>query len=223
MYERIAYLPEEPHYHLYLTVEEAVRYYVSLYREPCPESRIEAAIDQLGLTEHKDLLLRKCSKGMKQKVGIACCLAKRPAVLFLDEPMRGLDPGTVKQFRDLLLEMNRQGTTVVLNSHILSEVEAVCTKAAIMQNGRVVKQDSIDKLMRRDLEHYVIEIDAADSLPEFLELKERRDNRLIGTVVAARMPELFTLAEHTGMKIHSCTLSQTTLEEAFFAALEDES
>jgi ABC-2 type transport system ATP-binding protein len=222
MYERVAYLPEEPHYHLYLTVEEAVRYYASLYREAFPEARVQAAIEQVGLAEHRRLLLRKCSKGMKQKVGIAACLVKRPNVIFLDEPMRGLDPSTVKFFRDVLLGMNGEGTTVIVNTHILAEVEMMCSKAAIVQRGRVIKQDRIENLVGKDSEHYIVELDSVDSLPEIAELEERHDGHLVVRVPASQMAEFFGWAAARSVKVHSCALKKTSLKEAFFKALEEE-
>ena len=112
IFRRIAYLPEEPHYHLYLTVEEAVSFYASLYGGGITKGRIDEAIERVGLAEHRDLRLSKCSKGMKQKTGIAACLLNDPELVFLDEPTRGLDPIIVKEFRDILLEMNRGGTTI---------------------------------------------------------------------------------------------------------------
>jgi ABC-type multidrug transport system ATPase subunit len=121
MFRQIGYLLEEPRYHEYLSVLEAATYYARLSGIRAPQSRVMELLDQLGLAEHRMTLIRRCSKGMKQKVGIVQCLIRRPRLLLLDEPMRGLDPLTVHLFRDMLLEMNRQGTTIVMNSHLLGE------------------------------------------------------------------------------------------------------
>jgi ABC-2 type transport system ATP-binding protein len=222
MYERVAYLPEEPHYHLYLTVEEAVGYYTGLYRQAIDRRRVRRVIEEVGLGESRKLLLRKCSKGMKQKVGIAVCLARSPEVVFLDEPMRGLDPQAVKQFREALLTLNARGSTIVLNSHILPEVQALCHRAAILRQGRVVRQDTIDNLMTQDLDRYVVEIDPVDPLPECLTLSERHEERLTGTVPTDRIGELFRDAQTRGYRVRSSTYSRLSLEEAFFDALGDE-
>jgi ABC-2 type transport system ATP-binding protein len=89
----------------------------------------------------------RCSKGMRQKVGIAQCVLHRPRLLFLDEPMRGLDPMTVHLFRSMLVEMHREGTTIVMSSHLLSEVEQVATRVAIVHRGKLVVQDDLKTLV----------------------------------------------------------------------------
>ncbi len=221
MYERVAYLPEEPHYHLYLTVREAAEYYTGLYRRGIDRRAVARAIDEVGLGESRDLLLRKCSKGMKQKVGIAVCLAASPELVFLDEPMRGLDPQAVRQFRDALVALNRGGATIVLNSHILTEVQALCNRAAILDRGRVARQDTIDNLMSEDMDRYLVELDPGAEPPDFLTVTERQAERLAGSVPADRIGDLFRHAEAGGYRVRSATYSRLSLEEAFFEVLGD--
>ena len=131
-FRQIGYLPEEPHYPGYLTVGEALRYYGALNGVSSVDARMTELLDRLGLVEHRRMRIAACSKGMKQKLGIAQCLLHRPRLLLLDEPMRGLDPMAVHVFREILVEMNRQGTTVVMSSHLLGEVEMVARRAAII-------------------------------------------------------------------------------------------
>ena len=219
MYERVAYLPEEPHYHSYLTVEEAVEYYTGLYRRRIGKRAVRRAIDEVGLGDSRALLLRKCSKGMKQKVGIAVCLIGKPELVLLDEPMRGLDPQSVRQFREALVSLNAAGATIVLNSHILTEVQALCNRAAILSRGRVARQDSIDNLMSRDLDRYLVEIEPTDQLPDYLTVTDRSPERLLGTVPAERAGELFHHAREHGYRVRSSTYSRLSLEEAFFEIL----
>ena len=145
MFADLAYLPEEPHYHDYLTVEEAVTYYASLYGSRPSVDRLSAALERLGLAPARHLRVSKCSKGMKQKVGIAQCLLHEPKLLLLDEPMRGLDPVTVKEFRDVLVDLNAHGVTIVMNSHMLAEVQLVATRAAVLDRGRLVAVDDTPK------------------------------------------------------------------------------
>jgi len=111
LYETVAYLPVEPHYHLYLTVEEATRYYSSLYGKRIPSKTINDILERLGLAQFKTLRLAKCSKGMKQKVGIAQCLIHETRLLFLDEPAQVLDPLVVREFREALREIHQRGAT----------------------------------------------------------------------------------------------------------------
>lgn len=146
MFADIGYLPEEPHYHAYLTVGEAISYYTSLNSRPVANAQIDMLLERLGLQEHRRVLLSRCSKGMKQKVGIAQCVLHAPRLLFLDEPMRGLDPGAVHLFRDMLIELNRGGSTIIMNSHLLSEVELVASRVAIIDKGRLLANDSVASL-----------------------------------------------------------------------------
>jgi len=128
LYKNIAYLPEWPHYHLYLTVDEATRYYSSLSGKCVSDKAINESLERLGLAQFKSHPLAKCSKGMKQKVGIAQCLIHEPKVLFLDEPTRGLDPLIVREFRETLREIHQRGATIVMNSHVLSEIEMLASR-----------------------------------------------------------------------------------------------
>lgn len=221
LYERIAYLPEEPHYHLYLTVQEALRYYTRLHRGSVPESRLDEAIQRLGLTEFKDLRLDKCSKGMKQKLGIATCLVTRPELVFLDEPTRGLDPVVVKEFRDIVLDMNREGTTFVINSHVLSEVEMVCNRVAIMDHGKVVLQDDLSRILKYDMDTYVVEFTGPDGLavPPFVDAAPSLQGVSRGTVPAAKLAEFMQFAGASGVTVLTCSLKRLNLEEAFFKVL----
>jgi ABC-2 type transport system ATP-binding protein len=222
LYDRIAYVPEEPHYHLYLTVREALRYYAGLYVTDVPASRVEEALERVGLTEFRDLRLDRCSKGMKQKLGIATCLLTKPEMVFLDEPTRGLDPLIVKEVRDLILDMNRAGTTFVINSHILSEVEMVCNRVAIMDHGRVMVQDELDHLLKYDRDTYVVEFAAPEGvvLPPFVSAAPSLRGVIRGTVPADRLAEFMRFAESSGVTLLTCALKRLNLEEAFVNVLK---
>ncbi|HBA82775.1 MAG TPA: ABC transporter ATP-binding protein [Verrucomicrobia bacterium] len=221
-FERIAYVPEEPHYHLYLTVFEALRYYAGLYVNDIPKARLEEAIRRVGLTEFRDMRLDRCSKGMKQKLGIATCLITQPDLVFLDEPTRGLDPVIVKEFRDIILDMNRQGATFVINSHILSEVEMVCNRVAIMDHGRVVVQDDLRQLMKYDSDTYIVEFSGPDGLvlPEFMTATPSLHDLRRGALPSQHLPEFMRFVETSGIKLWSCALKRQNLEEAFFKILK---
>lgn len=222
LFERIAYLPEEPHYHLYLTVEQAIRYYASLYRRPIHDSRIAEVIHKVGLDDFKDLRLAKCSKGMKQKAGIAVCLLKRPDLLFLDEPTRGLDPIIVKEFRDLLVEMNRQGTTVIVNSHMLSEIELVCNRVAIMNKGKVIIQDALSNLLKLDTRRYSVELDACDGIPEYIEITAQTERIVQGEIPEEKLEDFLLYVNRSALRLHQCSHKRLSLEQAFFNVLKEE-
>jgi len=222
LFRRLAYLPEEPHYHQYLTVQEALRYYTRLHDATIPASRQDEVIERLGLAEYRDLRLDKCSKGMKQKLGIAACLVTDPKLVFLDEPTRGLDPVVVKEFRDIILEMNRQGTTFVINSHVLSEVEMVCNRVAIMDHGRVMVQDDLSRLMKIDRDTYVVEYGGPESLavPAYVTAAPALNGVVRGTFPATHLADFMQFAGGSGITVLSCSLKRLNLEEAFFNVLK---
>jgi len=220
MFREVAYLPEEPHYHLYLTVREAVSYYAALYGADIPRARVDEAIERVGLAEHRDLRLAKCSKGMKQKVGIAQCLVITPRLVFLDEPTRGLDPVTVRDFREIILDMNRQGATIVINSHVLAEVETVCNRVAIMERGRVVRQDDLSTLRCLDRETYHVEFGRVEGLPGYLTQLAGSGDTVRGEIPAESLGEFIRFTEAAGARLYECSLKRVTLEDAFFAVLE---
>jgi ABC-2 type transport system ATP-binding protein len=218
--DRVAYLPEEPHYHLFLTVEEAVTFYASLYRTDAPRQRVRAALERVGLAEFRDLRLSKCSKGMKQKAGIAACMVAEPEVLFLDEPTRGLDPIIVKELRDILEEMNRGGATIILNSHVLSEVEMVSNRVAIMRAGRVLVQDELSNLLKLDHDQYEVVLEPGAGTPDFLTVLLGTSNgELEGLVPVERIRDLFAWAEEQNRRVIRCALKRLTLEEVFMEAM----
>src|SRR4051794_34307315 len=136
---RIGYLPENPYFHDHLTAEELLDYYGRLFGLASAErrKRIAATLDRVGIAAERRLALRKFSKGMLQRVGLAQALLNHPDVLFLDEPMSGLDPLGRRDVRALMLELRDQGRTIFFSSHILSDAEALCSQVAIVAGGRL--------------------------------------------------------------------------------------
>lgn len=216
LYEHIAYLPEEPHYHLYLTVEEATRYYSSLYGKRVPTKRINEVLEKLGLAQFKKLPLAKCSKGMKQKVGIAQCLIYEPKVLFLDEPTRGLDPLAVREFRETLREIHQRGATIVMNSHVLSEIEMLANRVAIIDRGKVVIQDELRNLTTLDQQLYRVTFEANGYLPDYLSEVERTGSIVKGSIPKDRLYDFMDLARSSRLNVQECSLKRHSLEDSFF-------
>jgi len=221
MFQRIGYLPEEPHYHLYLTVREAITYYGALGLDRLPKAAIDGAIERVGLTDATDLSLAKCSKGMRQKAGIAACLLRPVDLLLMDEPTRGLDPMTVSLLRSILLELNAQGTTIIINSHVLSEVEAVCTRAAIIDAGRVLVQDRLDALTEVDTERFAVDLDVEGEPPDFIAVTSRDGRSLRGEIDAADLERLLAYVHANGVVLRSCSHKRVSLEQAFMSILEN--
>jgi ABC-2 type transport system ATP-binding protein len=146
---RVGFLPENFRFHDWLTAEEFLRVHGQLYgmNPATREKRIPQLLERVGLAEHATKQLRAFSKGMKQRVGLAMAMLNQPEVVFLDEPTSGLDPVGRRMVRDVIHELRTQGTTVFLNSHLLSEVEITCDRVAFVKNGVVVKQVSLKSLV----------------------------------------------------------------------------
>jgi ABC-2 type transport system ATP-binding protein len=145
---RIGYLPENPYFYDYLTAEELLDYYARLFGMPAADRRrrIAATLDRLGVGSERRLQLRRFSKGMLQRVGLAQAILNDPEVLFLDEPMSGLDPLGRRDVRALILDLRDQGRTIFFSSHILSDAEALCSQVAIVAKGRLAAAGRLDEL-----------------------------------------------------------------------------
>ncbi|HEU4594189.1 MAG TPA: ABC transporter ATP-binding protein [Pyrinomonadaceae bacterium] len=149
MHARIGYLPEHPYFYDYLTARELVEYCSELFGYARAERKRRAAdlLARVRLEEKSwDKQLRKFSKGMLQRVGLAQALVNDPSVVFLDEPMSGLDPIGRREVRDLIASLRASGTTVFLCSHILADIEVLCDRAAILRRGRLAHIGRLDEL-----------------------------------------------------------------------------
>jgi len=213
-------LPEEPHYHLYLTVEEATRYYSSLYGKRVPDKTINDILERLGLAQFKSLRLAKCSKGMKQKVGIAQCLIHETRLLFLDEPTRGLDPLAVREFRETLREIHQRGATIVMNTHVLSEIEMLANRVAVIANGTVVAQDELRNLLTLDRELYNVTFEANGVIPDYLLSVERLGDVVKASVPKERLYDFMDFTRISGLPVHDCSLKKISLEDSFFKIIK---
>lgn len=156
MHARIGYLPEHPYFYDYLTAREFLAYCAQLFgftRADC-QRRAAELLRRVHLEEqHWNKQLRKFSKGMLQRVGIAQALVNDPEIIFLDEPMSGLDPVGRREIRDLVASLRQRGMTVFFCSHILSDIEVLCDRAAIMQKGRLAHMGRLADLRRRAGSH----------------------------------------------------------------------
>src|ERR1043165_3850297 len=149
MHAEIGYLPEHPYFYDYLTARELLEYCAELFGYAAAERKSRAAdlLARVRLDEKSwDKQLRKFSKGMLQRVGLAQALVNDPAVVFLDEPMSGLDPVGRREVRDLIANLRTRGTTVFLCSHILSDIEVLCDRAAILRRGRLAHIGRLEEL-----------------------------------------------------------------------------
>ena len=152
MHQRIGYLPENPYFYDYLTAREFLDYCAQIFGFPAAVRRQRAAdlLARVKLDEKRwDTQLRKFSKGMLQRVGLAQSLVNDPEIVFLDEPMSGLDPVGRREVRDLIASLRNEGKTIFMCSHILSDIEVLCDQVAILKKGRLAQVGYLDELRRK--------------------------------------------------------------------------
>lgn len=151
--QRLGYLPENAYFYDHLTGWEYLEFAAAIYKLPpkTAQTRIGELLDwvQLDRAAAKDKLMRQYSKGMLQRVGMAQALIGNPDVIFLDEPMSGLDPLGRHQIREIISTLKDQGKTIFFNSHILSDVEQICDRVAILHRGQLLRAGSLDDLLGR--------------------------------------------------------------------------
>jgi ABC-2 type transport system ATP-binding protein len=221
---RIGFLPEEPYFYDYLTAEELLTYFASLFGLSGPErgARVARLLDEAGIGGERRLALRKLSKGMIQRVGIAQALVNDPELVFLDEPMSGLDPLGRREMRALVLRLRDRGCTVFFSSHILSDAEALCGRVGILARGRLLAEGRIAQLLEgnvRGWELIVAGVGAAVLRPlapqatSITSLDEAR-HTLVLPSSAAPEPLIAELIA-AGARIVSLTPLHQTLEEFF--------
>jgi ABC-2 type transport system ATP-binding protein len=161
MHNRIGYCPENPYFYDYLTATELMDYFAQLFGLSSNDrmARSEELLDAVGLPA-KDWgrELRKYSKGMLQRVGLAQALINDPEVVFLDEPMSGLDPIGRREIRELIASLREKGTTVFMSTHILSDIEALCDEVAILRGGRLAAAGPLHELLAGNDESRALEI-----------------------------------------------------------------
>jgi len=145
--QQLAFIPDEPHLFEYLTVEEHLRFIARLYGVADVETRMPPLLTELELDDKRRSLPGELSRGMRQKLAIACGLLHDPKVLILDEPLTGLDPGGIRRMRETIATRATQGSAIILSSHLLSLVEEMCTKLFVLRRGECVAFGTIDEII----------------------------------------------------------------------------
>ncbi|MGI5836910.1 MAG: ATP-binding cassette domain-containing protein [Chloroflexota bacterium] len=227
--ERIGYLPELFRFHEWLTAQQFLDFHGQLYGMPGEKRklRIPEVLDLVGLRDEANYRLGTFSKGMQQRIGLAQAILNEPDVVLLDEPTSALDPIGRRDVRDLIRYLKEQGKTVFLNSHLLSEVEMVCDRVAIIDHGRVIATGRLQELLGAGLE---IEVEAEGVTPEAMdELRklspsvESKDGRVQLRLSDRESIPLVaeTLIRHGG-KLYSLNRRRGSLEELFIKTVEGE-
>ncbi len=151
--QRVGFLAENPYYYDYLTAEELLAYFARLFGYQGAEvaARVSRVLDEVAMGRERRMRLRALSKGLLQRVGLAQALLNDPELIFLDEPMSGLDPLGRRHVRDLILRLRQRGCTVFFSSHILPDAESLCSRVAIMAQGRMVASGHISDMLAFEL------------------------------------------------------------------------
>jgi len=224
----LGFLPEQPYFYDYLNGVEYLEFVAQLSGLLAHDARKAAKhwLGRVGLGEREKLVLRKYSKGMLQRLGLAAALVHGPELVILDEPMSGLDPFGRRDVRDLILEQRERGATVLFSSHILPDVEMLCDRVAILLQGRLERVATVGELV--DGQESRVEVRVAGSplleLPgEFAQVltrAQRGDETVFLLQDATRVQSLLALLVQNRIEVRAVTPQRSTLEQLFMAAAE---
>jgi ABC-2 type transport system ATP-binding protein len=225
--KKIGYLPENFKYQDWMTGEDLLSFHASLYKLDKKKAALkkEEVLEIVKLKGHERYRVGTYSKGMQQRIGLACALLPDPDLLFLDEPTSALDPVGRKEVRDIMTRLRSSGKTVLLNSHLLSEVEAVCDTAAIIKKGSVIKYGKMEDILESKL---VLEIHVEDIRSEVLNKLKEFDssltywnNRLNMEIKdRAAIHHIASIIVNGGGKLFELSPKRISLENVFINLIE---
>lgn len=228
MHSRIGYCPENPYFYDYLTARELLTYFAELFgiEKKARKERVAGLLQRVGLEEKSwDKQLRKFSKGMLQRTGLAQALINEPEIVFLDEPMSGLDPVGRREIRELIAELRQKGTTVFMSTHILSDIEALCDRVAILRQGKLAAVGKLDDLLSQSGEQQIFEVNLNNIASETLaaELQTLAGATVSATTHGARVQvadekqieDVLAAARRLNGKLVSVQPVRQSLEELF--------
>jgi ABC-2 type transport system ATP-binding protein len=232
---RIGFLPEKFQFHDFLQADEFLELHGKLYgmSPAARRKRIDDVLQMVGLAERRRDRLRTFSKGMQQRIGLAQALMNAPELVILDEPTSALDPIGRRLVRDVVLKLRDDGTTVFLNSHLLSEIEMTCDQVAILKHGRLVRQGPIDQLLAPPSTVELRLEQVTPAVTEALAAIGRvtaeglngagGEGTLLRVEVAdaARIPDLAEAVVHRGGRLLSMVARRETLEDMFVRVVTD--
>ncbi len=225
--KQIGTILETPNFYAYLSGYDNLLLRQKIHQRGSPKE-IQAVLELVKLSERAQSSVKTYSLGMKQRLAIAASLLGKPQVLILDEPTNGLDPIGIVEIRDLILELRKQNYTIILASHLLDEVEKVCTHTAILKQGKLLSYGKVDKILGKGL---TIEI-ASNSLTELANFLQRqfpqaiikKENEVLQLVLETDSVDLASLNQscfQNGILLHHLALRKKTLETAFLELTEN--
>ncbi len=215
---RIGFLPENPYFYDHLTAEEFLDFYARLQGIPAAERRelVLATLGRVGLAGKEGVALRKFSKGMVQRVGLAQAIQHDPELVILDEPMSGLDPIGRREVRDIILALRDAGRTVLFSSHILQDAELICDRVAILQQGRLRSEGPLEDLISKQVRWFEVSVRSADpsALPAE-SLASDGEHCLLRVDDMAQLTQLLVAVDRSGGQVTSLWPKRDTLEDLF--------
>ena len=227
---RIGFLPEQPYFYDYLTSQEFLRFYGQIFGLAGEELdvRIKKLLEMVGLKDAADLQLRKFSKGMLQRIGIAQALINHPDLIVLDEPMSGLDPIGRKEIRDIILRLKDEGKTIFFSTHIIPDVEMICDRVGILMKGELLNVGKLNDIIDARIKY--IEIAARDINPEILKqikamgliIYDTLDQVSIKVMDENRLDAILEMIRSGKGRIISIMPQRETLEEHFIKRIGKE-
>jgi ABC-2 type transport system ATP-binding protein len=234
MHARIGYCPENPYFYDYLTARELMMYFGELFGMPTAvrKNKTEELLTTVGLeTRGWDRQLRKFSKGMLQRVALAQSLINDPEIVFLDEPMSGLDPVGRREIRELIASLREKGVTVFMSTHILSDIEALCDEVAVLRNGRLAASGNLTDLLANTGEQRALEISVqgvtAEAICEQVELiagaslSSRPNGVIIHIVDESDIEAVLKITRDAGGSLIAIQPVKQSLEELFVKETEE--
>src|SRR5437667_614617 len=223
MHRDVGYLPEQPYFYDYLTAAELLDYFARFFdlKTADRRERVERMLKKVGLETARKIQLRKYSKGMLQRVGLAQAILHDPKVVILDEPMSGLDPLGRREVRDIILELKREGKTVMFSTHILSDAEMLCDRVGVIVGGRLRGAGAPGQLVgvKAKATEIFFELTGQSAAP-LLAKATRTGDRYRLQVPEAELYDTIDQLRAAGAKILSAAQVRATLEEFFMDLVE---
>ena len=223
---KLGYLPENPYFYDYLTAREFLDFYGRLQGMPpaLRRKRIDETLHRVGLAERGHTALRKFSKGMIQRLGLAQAIQHDPELVILDEPMSGLDPIGRREVRDLVLSLRAAGRTVLFSSHILQDAEMICDRVAILERGRLRSVGRLDDMISSGAEWFEVAVHGPMSDVACATLLSRDGRHSLWRVSdVGVLGEFLALTRQSGASVSSVWPKRKTLEDLFLSELSAES
>jgi ABC-2 type transport system ATP-binding protein len=199
--EAVGFLPENPYFYRFLTGEETLRFFGKLCRLNGSRlnDRVRELLELVGLTNARDQRLSTYSKGMLQRIGLAQALVNEPKLVVLDEPTAGVDPAGSRDIRNLIVDLKRRGITVLLSSHLLTQVQEICDRVGILAGGTLAREGRLEELIAIENRSELVLENASDAL----------------------VKEIEKLAANSNAKLIERRKSTTTLERLFLDATQN--